>query len=122
MARLVVLAAVFGLGGFLIWHYGSRYVRRLRDQQHEHQATEEALRRDREFALLPGGSPDNPLRVPSPSVVEVKAEAIRCPICGKALRAAPHPAETVGGVHLRVAPVTCTECGIAREIYFQLQQ
>jgi hypothetical protein len=33
-----------------------------------------------------------------------------------------HAAETIDGVRLRVARVTCTACGTGRAIYFRLRE
>ncbi|MCC6763655.1 MAG: hypothetical protein IT293_03250 [Deltaproteobacteria bacterium] len=70
----------------------------------------------------PGGAPDRPLEVDTPPLVDVMAEAMRCPLCGAGFRLVEHAAETIDGARLRVARVTCTSCGIARAIYFRLRE
>jgi len=70
--------------------------------------------------LAPGGAPDRPIAVDTPPLVDVMAVARPCPLCGGSLRLLEHGAETITGVRLRVARVTCTACGIARAIYFKL--
>lgn len=77
---------------------------------------------DRLARLAPGGAPDRPIEVDTPPVVDVRAEAHPCPLCEGSLRLIEHAAETIDGQRLRVARVTCTSCGIAREIYFRLPQ
>jgi len=75
---------------------------------------------DRLARLAPGGAPDRPIDVDTPAVVDVMAEARRCPLCEGTLQLREHTAETIGGERLRVAHVQCTSCGIARAIYFRL--
>ena len=77
---------------------------------------------DRLARRAPGGAPDRPIEVDSPPVIDVMAEARPCPLCEGRLRLVEHAAETIAGQRLRVARVTCTSCGIAREIYFRLPQ
>ena len=67
-----------------------------------------------------GGAPDRPIEVDTPPLVDVMAEARRCPLCEGSLRLVEHTAETIDEVRLRVARVTCTTCGIGRAIYFRL--
>ena len=75
---------------------------------------------DRLARLAPGGAPDRPIEVDTPPLVDLKAEASPCPLCGGSLRLNEHAAETIAGERLRVARVRCTRCGIARAIYFRL--
>jgi hypothetical protein len=70
--------------------------------------------------LEPGGAADRPLPIDSPVLVELRAVARPCPLCGGSLRLEEHAAERVGGVRLRVATVACTQCGTRRRIYFRL--
>lgn len=70
--------------------------------------------------LEAGGSPERPLTIDSPAVVEVRAVAKPCPLCEGPLRLDEHAAEEIDGVRLRVASVTCTLCGVRRSIYFHL--
>ena|SRR5437867_9441123 len=70
--------------------------------------------------LQPGGTPDRPLEVDSPARVEVKAHATPCPLCGATLHLDEHAAETVDGIRLRVARLTCTACRTSRALYFRL--
>lgn len=75
---------------------------------------------DRLARLAPGGAPDRPIEVDTPAVVDVMAEARRCPLCDGSFQLSQHTADTIDGERLRVAHVKCTSCGIAREIYFRL--
>jgi hypothetical protein len=75
---------------------------------------------ERLFRMGPGGSPERPIELESASQVEIHAASLPCPICHGAHRVEEHVAETVSGVRLRVARVTCTMCGARREVYFRL--
>jgi hypothetical protein len=91
--------------------------RARRRAQQEHLRDLERLAR-----LAPGGAPDRPLDVDTPPLVDVMAEAMSCPLCAGGFRLDEHAAETIDGVRLRIARVTCKRCGIAREIYFRLRE
>ncbi|MEZ4297078.1 MAG: hypothetical protein R3B70_19085 [Polyangiaceae bacterium] len=83
---------------------------------------QEKLSRDLEklAKAAPGGSPERPIVVSSPSEVEVHAAGMPCPICQSGVRVEEHRAETIGGIRLRVAAVACSFCRARREVYFQL--
>jgi hypothetical protein len=70
--------------------------------------------------LAPGGSPERAIVVTSPAEVEVQARGAPCPVCQGELRVDDHTAETVAGVRVRIARVTCVRCGRKRAIYFRL--
>jgi len=70
--------------------------------------------------LEPGGAPDRPLDVESPSQVEVMAAGRPCPLCKGTLRLEEHAAATVGTRCLRVAHLRCTGCRVQRSLYFRL--
>jgi len=72
--------------------------------------------------LAPGGSPTRPLDVDTPPLVDVIAAATPCPLCSGSVRLDEHAAQTIDGVRLRVARVTCTSCGVARDLYFRLRE
>jgi hypothetical protein len=72
--------------------------------------------------LAPGGSPERPIEIDTPPLVEVMATAARCPLCAGTYRLDEHAAETIAGARLRIAHVTCTQCGIGRAIHFRLRQ
>jgi hypothetical protein len=90
--------------------------RRARGRVHE------KLVRDLErlARLEPGGSPQRPLAIDSPAVVELRAVAKPCPLCDGPLRLEDHAAAEIDGVRLRVATVACTQCGTRRSLYFRL--
>ncbi len=69
----------------------------------------------------PGGAPDRPIDVVSPSVVEGTAQSMQCPVCGGELRVNEHAAETIGGERLRVVYVTCIGCRSSRALYFRIK-
>lgn len=92
-----------------------------RPERTERRARERAARqlvRDRRGE--PGGAPDRPIVVPASPVVDVRARALRCPLCGGAYRLDDHTASTEGGVALRIAHVTCQTCGVRRQIWFRI--
>ena len=91
--------------------------RARRRAQREHVRDLERLAR-----LAPGGAADRPIDVDTPPLVDVMASASTCPLCTGGFRLEEHAAETIDGVRLRVARVTCTSCGIARDIYFRLRE
>jgi hypothetical protein len=80
------------------------------------QAEKLAEKREKLARLEPGGSPERPLEIPSASVVEARAEREPCFACDKPVRCTEHRVQ--GG--LRVAVVTCRECGRERTHYFRL--
>jgi hypothetical protein len=76
--------------------------------------------RERLFLLEPGGSPERPIDVESPSVVEPKASSKTCPRCEVAFRVETHRAPSVDGMRLREAEVSCPRCGQRRSLWFRL--
>jgi hypothetical protein len=76
---------------------------------------------ERLWKLGPGGAPDRPIVITSPSEVETQARSTRCPICHGELKIEEHVAETLGSARLRVARVVCVICRAPRSIYFQLR-
>ncbi len=71
--------------------------------------------------LAPGATPRQPLVVDSAAVVDVRAEATPCPLCGGPLRLEEHAAVIVGDTRMRVARMSCTMCGTPREIFFRIR-
>ena len=67
-----------------------------------------------------GGSPEDPILVPTPSVVEAEAASRRCPRCESRMRLVEHTAETLGEARLRVVRHSCPQCAATRELYFQI--
>jgi hypothetical protein len=92
-----------------------------RDRRAQARARDKLVRELEELARLePGGTPEQPLLIDSPVLVDTRAVAKPCPLCGASLRLDAHTAEVVDGVRLRVAAVACTGCGTRRAIYFRL--
>ncbi len=97
--------------------------RRGRAERRLQARTEQRLTRelDRLARMQPGGAPDRPLVIDTPAVVELRAVARPCPLCGGSLRLKAHTAEVIEDVRLRVAAVACTACGSERSLYFRLE-
>jgi DNA repair exonuclease SbcCD ATPase subunit len=94
----------------------SRAARRERERAQQQMARElERLARAEE-----GGLPQRPIAIDSPAVVELRAVARPCPLCGGPLRLESHTAEVIDGTRLRIAQVVCTSCGRPRAIHFRL--
>jgi len=91
----------------------SRKERRAADRE----AIKDAKRRLKLADLEPGGSPERPIVVATPHLVEPTAKAKPCPVCGGAVRVLEHLAEGA----LRVAVVRCSVCAIERRVHFALE-
>lgn len=65
---------------------------------------------------LPGGRPENPIEVATAAVVEVRAVALGCPVCGEPPQMRDHRA--LG--ELRVVELSCRHCGTVRTAYFRI--
>jgi hypothetical protein len=94
--------------------------RRARGERRERERAMARLVRDKQklAALEPGGSPERPIEVVSSSVIPVRARAQRCPLCDGSLRLDEESAESAT---LRAAHVTCTQCGVARRLWFVIR-
>lgn len=97
--------------------------KRKRALRREEDRAQQKIARDLEKLadLAPGGSPERPIAIASPSEVEVRARSTPCPICQAELRVEEHTAETISGARLRIAKVVCSVCRRKRSIYFQLE-
>ena len=95
-----------------------RTERRARGRLHE------KLVRDLErlARLEPGGSPDRPIVIDSPAIVDIRAVAKPCPLCDGPLKLEEHAADEIDGTRLRIATVACTQCGVRRKLYFRLEE
>jgi uncharacterized protein with PIN domain len=95
---------------------------RPRSQRRVAARAAEKLRRHHErlFGLEPGGSSDRPLVVSSASLVDLRAEALRCPACTGPLRVEEHVAVTVAEQRLRRADLRCRQCGSPRAVWFRI--
>jgi hypothetical protein len=76
---------------------------------------------ERLATLAPGGAPDRPIDIDSPSQLEVHARSAPCPLCRGSLRVEEHAAETVDGSRLRIARVVCEACRSRRSLYYRLR-
>jgi len=76
--------------------------------------------KDKLARLSPGGAPERAIELASASQVETHARSVPCPLCEGPLRVDAHTAETIDGLRVRVAQVTCTRCGVHRSLYFRL--
>ncbi len=90
-----------------------------REQQH----ADAKLVRAREALeqLAPGADAANPIAVESASQIEVRARAVRCPVCGDAYRVVEHEAITTPCGARRVVAATSPQCGRTRSIYFAIR-
>lgn len=74
---------------------------------------------------LPGGAPEQPLRVTSASVVEIRARGTRCLVCDGELELRAHVSETeVPGDHpgdLRRVDLSCRACGRPRRLWIRIE-
>jgi len=77
------------------------------------------LVRDREklAALVPGGSAERPIVVTSAAVIEVRANAQKCPQCDGWYSIDEHAAPSAG---LRRVDVTCRQCHVSRSLWFRI--
>ena len=93
-----------------------RTERRVRDR-----AARELVRdRQKLAALMPGGSPERPIDVPSAAVIPLRARATPCPLCDGELRIEHEAAESRGGRLLHATHVACARCGVARVLWFHV--
>jgi hypothetical protein len=109
--KLVLLALAAGVGGFVALHRS-----RIRSQ-------ESVLARDVETLAraAPGGRPETALEAPTTAVVEGRATALPCHVCGeRSLKVEEHAAREVNGERLRVVRVACTGCGAEREVFVRV--
>jgi hypothetical protein len=97
---------------------------RARTQARRSDREAEKLARDRErlFTLSPGGGGARPLLVTSPSVVEARALAERCPRCNGEHELLEHAAVTLNDVRLREARLRCRTCRSTRSLFFQIDE
>jgi hypothetical protein len=93
---------------------------RTERRERERAAVKLADQRERLAALEPGGSSSRPIEVESASQVEPHARSIACARCGAATITVEHAADTIDGVRLRVARMSCPVCGARRTLYFRL--
>ena len=70
--------------------------------------------------LEPGGSPERPIEVPTPAIVEPKAKSLSCPRCDEPFFVDEHVAHTDGHGRLREAKLRCKVCGERRSLWFRI--
>ena len=110
--KALLMLGAAGVGG-AIWVHRRRMKR-----------SETSLRGDLERLAhaAPGGTPEQPLVVPSAAVIESPATSLPCHACGDLeLEVELHRAEIIDDVHLRVLQVACRDCGAKREVFVHLQ-
>jgi len=80
------------------------------------------LGRDRErlFAHEPGGGKERPIEIEAPSVVEVRARSVPCPLCSGDHEVVEHAAVATERGSLREARLRCRRCGSRRSLWFRL--
>jgi hypothetical protein len=70
--------------------------------------------------LSPGGSPERPLEVETPSVIETRATATPCAVCEASLELRDHEIAVHEGARLRRVRLVCKQCHAPRELWFKL--
>ena len=86
------------------------------------QATRRAVERVEKLgAQLPGGDPEQPLRVSSASVIEVRARGARCLVCDGELELRAHASEADAEGDLRRVELACRACGRPRRLWFRVE-
>ena len=96
----------------------SRTVRRRADVAAE-RLTEA---RSRLLDLEPGGAPDRPIDVSTPTLVEPRARTVRCPRCDEPFTVKEHAARSDERGRLREATLRCRACGLERALWFRVIQ
>lgn len=93
--------------------------KRPRTSRREAERALKKLVQDREklAALVPGGSRERPIEVPSSAVIELRTLAMPCPQCEGQFRIREHEAPASG---LRRVDVTCRQCSAPRSLWFRL--
>jgi hypothetical protein len=101
----------------------SKKPKRPRTMKREADRSVEKLQRDarKVYELEPGGAPERPITLASPSQVEVDAEGRMCPACGGRVRLLePHAVLEHQGERLRVARTQCILCREAWSRYYRV--
>lgn len=111
-----VIAALVGVVALVL----RRVAARDRADAEDTQVLETQHMRARHASKLPGASPERPIEVRSPAVIEPRAEALPCPECGAPGHVETHVVEEHPSGRLRVATVRCRDCGHRRPVYMRL--
>jgi hypothetical protein len=94
----------------------SRRDRRTRERTHR-----ELVRDlDRLARLAPGGSPERPIDVRSPAMIEPLVARTACPLCDGSLRPGDHRVHVHAGESLRETRARCSRCAIERSLFFRI--
>jgi hypothetical protein len=72
------------------------------------------------YDLEPGGSPERPIEVPTPALVEPKSKSLACPRCGELFAVDEHAAHADRNGRLREAKLFCHLCGERRSLWFRV--
>src|SRR5688572_24031793 len=89
-------------------------------RQAERAAEKLAAQREKLFLLEAGGTPERPIDLETPVLVELRAAAFACPRCGTPVHVREHAATNVSGALLREARVQCPRCGSKRSLWFRI--
>lgn len=76
--------------------------------------------REAEILAGEGGSPDFPIVVDTPAVIDVRAQGKPCPLCGGKLRFEEQIVERHEGQLLRCTLLECVACGVPRRFWFRV--
>jgi len=87
-------------------------------REHERELRKTVRRLEREAATLPGGAPDNPVNVASAAVVETRARATPCALCGGDLELRGDRATSTPRGVLRELQAVCRRCHAPRALWF----
>jgi hypothetical protein len=91
---------------------------RTSKRESEREALKLADAREKLAGLEQGGAPERPIRVDSASVIEIRAESMRCPRCDGELKLDEHTAHVVDGLSVRKLAMRCKQCGAPRALWF----
>jgi hypothetical protein len=122
MIRAVLLALLAGSLIWLAWLFIRRAQSRQRARDQADEAEHETHARLNAARQKPGGSPENPIHVPTPAVVKPRAESHKCPNCDGHCRLEDHLVMHHSSGSLRVAQLECKQCGIQHELFFKIAQ
>jgi hypothetical protein len=76
--------------------------------------------RERLFMSEVGGTNERPIDVETPSIVEVRARAVPCPLCAGEQQVLEHAAVMTESGLLREARLRCRRCGSKRSLWFRI--
>lgn len=117
VVAVIAVAALLFLLFRELWRAFAPGLRRARDlrrrERHLAARAEETLR-------TPGATPADPVEVISASVVETRALADPCVVCGERTYAEAHVVERFGEETLRVVRLGCRRCGHRRPFYVRI--